>query len=288
MDKNTVVVNGNRIEKIRIKSIIAVVLVVLVIVSLYNIILIQTVNKKFAEEVTEFYKFNANTIFSIDKIFMYSSAGALENTEKRAIWNLNLYQYTDIAIYINNKSGKKLTSENSIKSLYIDNIKFGSVQEGNPKLYFKNVNEFGKCILKVDEDSQSQKKTESISDKLDYTIVNDGEIDYTKPQIYADASNPITLEYVNKDIKKNQIISDISQNLTYNGSILRQSGIVLSTISNYVSFNVNIINQYDQKFVANVYIDIPLEDTITGDTIYNGKFEKTLQKSNYIKFYRTK
>lgn len=288
MKKNVVVVNGNKTERIKTKLAIAIVLVTIAVFLLYNLILVIIVNKKFANEVSEFYKFNANTIFSIDKIYMYSSAGATENTTKKAIWNLNLYQYTDIAIYINNRSDKKLNNENSVKELYIDNIKFGDVQEGKPKLYFKNINDFGKSIIKVDEDSESKTNTQSIDSKLDYTIVNDGEIDYSKPQIYADCSNPITLEYINEDIKKNQIISDITQNLTYDGNLLRKSGIILSTISNYVSFNIHIKNQYDQEFIANVYIDIPLEDTVTGDTIYEGKFSKTIEKDDYIKFYRTK
>ena len=253
MKKNVVVVNGNKTERIKTKLAIAIVLVTIAVFLLYNLILVIIVNKKFANEVSEFYKFNANTIFSIDKIYMYSSAGATENTTKKAIWNLNLYQYTDIAIYINNRSDKKLNNENSVKELYIDNIKFGDVQEGKPKLYFKNINDFGKSIIKVDEDSESKTNTQSIDSKLDYTIVNDGEIDYSKPQIYADCSNPITLEYINEDIKKNQIISDITQNLTYDGNLLRKSGIILSTISNYVSFNIHIKNQYDQEFIANVY-----------------------------------
>jgi hypothetical protein len=53
-----------------------------------------------------------------------------------------------------------------------------------------------------------------------------------------------------------------------------------------VSFNINIINNYDQKFVANVYIDIPLEDTTTGDNIYKGKFVKKLENTNLIRFFR--
>lgn len=288
MKKNVVVIDGNKSEKMRTKSVVAIVLIALAVFLLYNMVLIYVINEKFANEVSEFYKFNANTIFSIDKIYLYSSAGATENAEKRAIWNLNLYQYTDIAIYINNKSDEKLTNENSIKELYIDNIKYGNVQYGTPLLYYKNINEFGKCIIKVDEDSENNESTQSISDKLSYTIVNDGELDYSKPEIYADCSSPITLEYVNKDIKKNQIISDIGQSLTYNGSLLRQSSIILSTIENYVSFTLQLTNQYDQKFIANIYLDIPLENTITGETIYDGSYTKIIEKDNYIKFYRTK
>ena len=118
--------------------------------------------------------------------------------------------------------------------------------------------------------------------------MNDGDVDYSKPQIYADASNPISLEYINSDIKKNQILSDISSDVTYDGSLLRRGSVVISDISSHISFNINIVNNYNQKFVANVYIDIPLEDTVTGDTIYNGKFVKKIESENYIKFFRIK
>ena len=53
-----------------------------------------------------------------------------------------------------------------------------------------------------------------------------------------------------------------------------------------MSFNITLTNYYNQKFVANVYIDIPLEDTTTGDNIYKGKFVKVLENTNLIKFFR--
>lgn len=67
-------------------------------------------------------------------------------------------------------------------------------------------------------------RSNKITDNLEFKVLNDGDIDYSKPQIYADASNPITLEYVNENIKENHIISDISSDLTYNGEILKNMG----------------------------------------------------------------
>ena len=83
-------------------------------------------------------------------------------------------------------------------------------------------------------------------------------------------------------------MSDISSDVIYDGSLLRKCGVVLSDISSYVSFNINIVNNYNQKFVANVYIEIPLEDTVTGDSIYNGRFVKKIEGTNLIKFFRIK
>ena len=142
--KTTVIINGNKSKNMKQK------ILAIIIIALFAIILggyaISTVymNKKFAEEVDAFYMLNAKTVFSIDEIYLYSSANAVENDETRPIWNLNLYQYTDIAITINNRSEETLNYENSIKELYIDNISYTPVEKGEQNLYFKDVNEFGK------------------------------------------------------------------------------------------------------------------------------------------------
>lgn len=290
-NKTTVVVNGNSSVNVRNKFFALIFLIIITVFLATHTTRTIIINNKFADEVNEFYKLNSKTVFSIDKIYMYSSASATENKVNRPVWNLNLFEYTDIAIYINSKSNDSLSNENTIKSLYIDNIKFGSPKLGEQNLYFKDINDFGKSIIKKNEESVDTKttiKTEAIKDKLEFSILNDGDIDYSKPQLYADTSNPISLEYVNTNIKKNQIVSDISSDVIYDGSLLRKCGVVLSDISSYVSFNINIVNNYNQKFVANVYIEIPLEDTVTGDSIYNGRFVKKIEGTNLIKFFRIK
>ncbi|MBR3134793.1 MAG: hypothetical protein IKG56_04965 [Clostridia bacterium] len=341
--QSTVIINGKKPHNIRRKLFFAIILTTIVAILLRYTIMIKISNDKFAKQASDFYRLNAQTVFSIDKIYMYSSANAIENKETRPIWNLNLYQYTDIAIYINNRSEDKLTYENSIKSLYIDNIKFTDVKNGQQSVYFKNINDFGKSIFTKrieesstpavqetlqeqasegsseetenntegqdeneeeddeentqeqvqEEDIVTQRKQiienlqkEKITDKLEFSILNDGDVDYSKPQLYTDCSNPITLEYVNNNIKENQIISDITNDIIYDGNILRRSGVILSDIACTMSFNITLTNYYNQKFVANVYIDIPLEDTTTGDNIYKGKFVKVLENTNLIKFFR--
>ena len=76
--------------------------------------------------------------------------------------------------------------------------------------------------------------------------------------------------------------------MVFNGTLLRKSGVILSEISTSVSFRITLINNYDQEFIANVYLEIPFEDTITGDTIYNGSFTKILEGKNMFKFLRIK
>ena len=285
-NKNTIVLSRKKKMNTKTKLILCILLIIFLIFSIRNIVMCQVANRNLAELADSFYMSNAKTVFSIDKIILYSSANAIKNEVTRPVWDLNVYQYTDIAIYINNHSDDELDSENAIKTLYIDNIKLNGVKKGEQSLYFKNAPDFGKSIystIEKKEDADSNK----IGDKLEFSVLNDGDINYEKRQIYADCSSPITLEYVN-NIVNNKIISDIENDVKYDGSILKRSGIVLSDIKSSISFRINLTNNYNQKYMANVYIEIPLEDSVTGDNIYSGKFEKKIEEENYSKFYRLK
>jgi len=285
-NKNTIVLSRKKKMNTKTKLILCILLIIFLIFSIRNIVICQVANRNLAEMADSFYMSNAKTVFSIDKIILYSSANAIKNEVTRPVWDLNVYQYTDIAIYINNHSDDELDSENAIKTLYIDNIKLNGVKKGEQSLYFKNAPDFGKSIystVEKKEDADSNK----IGDKLEFSVLNDGDINYEKRQIYADCSSPITLEYVN-NIVNNKIISDIENDVKYDGSILKRSGIVLSDIKSSISFRINLTNNYNQKYMANVYIEIPLEDSVTGDNIYSGKFEKKIEEENYSKFYRLK
>ena len=285
-EDNTVVVKSKRKMKAKTKLILCIILIIFQVLQYRNIAVTRIANSNLAKETEEFYLSNAKTVFSIDKIYMYSSANAIKNEVTRPIWNLNIYQFTDIAIYINNNSEDELTPENSIKSLYIDNVKINQAKKGEQFLYYKQLPDFGKSIYS-NLDKREDADAEKITDKFEFSILNDGDIDYSKKQIYADCSTPISLEYVN-NIVDNKIISDIENEVKYDGSILKRSGIVLSDLKNSISFRINLTNNYNQKFIANVYVEIPLEDSVTGDNIYSGKFEKTIEDKNYIKFYRVK
>ena len=84
-------------------------------------------------------------------------------------------------------------------------------------------------------DTNDNVETTSLNTDLSNSINNSYDIssaktlDYSKPQIYSDASNPITLEYMNL-IKSNYLVSDIENPLVYNGSLLKRASIDLSSI----------------------------------------------------------
>ena len=275
--KSLIVDNTKKQMSFPVKLIITIALIVLCIVMIVYSVKVYLINEEFAESVAEIARLNSKTVFSIDRIYLYSSADANSNETNKPIWDLDIFQFTDIALYINNRDEKGVTYENTIKSLTIDNVKFNDLETGTPKLYYKNVNDFAK--LDINEDNE-------IKDSMEFNIVNSGDADYTTPVIYSNCQNPITLEYVNSEMKEDTTISDISEPLTYDGTLLKKSGISLNSIKCNLSFRVTIVNNYNQKFVATVYIDIPLEDSFTNESIYDGKIIKNMENTNIVKFIR--
>lgn len=280
MKKKTLIIEDKNAEyrkKLYIKLAITIVLIILCIMLITSTIRVYIVNKEFANNMSEIAKLNSKTVFSIDRIYLYSSADAKSKETNKPIWDLDIYQYTDIALFINNRDSEGISYENTIKDLTIDNVKFNGLEVGNPKLYYKNVNDFAKLDIANENE---------IKDSMQFNVINSGDADYTKPTIYSNCQNPITLEYVNFNMKEETKISDISTPLTYDGSLLKKAGISLSTIKCTLSFRVTIVNNYNQKYVATVYIDIPIEDSFSNTNIYGGKIIKNIENTNIVKFVR--
>ncbi len=280
MKKKTLIIENTdkeRNKRFFTKFIITITLLILCVTSIIYIIKISLINKEFAESIAEISKINSKKVFSIDRIYLYSSADAKSKETNKPIWDLDIYQFTDIALYINNRDEEGITYENTIKELTIDDVRFNNLESGNPKLYYKNINDFAK--LDIIEENE-------IKDKTEYKIINSGNVDYSKPELYSNCQNPIILEYVNFNMKEETKISDINNPLIYDGSLLKKGGILLSKIKCTLSFKVTIINYYDQKYVATVYVDIPIEDTFGETSIYDGKIIKNIENTNIVKFVR--
>ena len=76
---------------------------------------------KYKNDISKLESTYTNRVFSVDKIIVYSSANATDSTTTKS--SLNISQFSDIAILITNNSNNIFTKENTIKDLYIDNIK---------------------------------------------------------------------------------------------------------------------------------------------------------------------
>ena len=160
--------------------------------------------KNFEQDILPFAKKNENTIFSIKKILLFSSADAKWKNSSASNFTIeNLYQYTDMAIFISNSSSEK-NLENTFKKVSINNINISSPLLGEPKLYFKSINNFAKSD--IIEDNQ-------ITDHLDFNISSQDEADLSTPTLYNNLANPITLSYINQNIKNPR-----SYSYGYNGT----------------------------------------------------------------------
>lgn len=235
----------------------------------------------FANEMIEIADENENSIFNIQKILLYSSANVIDNSKDHSLRNMSICQYSDLSIYIDNTSYiSELTNENTIKELYIDSIVINSSEDiGTKILNYKNPLDFGKY-----KNIQFPN-----NGRIDFNIINTNSenenTDYSRPTFYTDCSNPITLGYLNKDILTNYSVSENSSTVTFNGKVLKEANIELSTINYTLSFKIHIINNLNQKFVYNMSLNSDLNDSNGG--IYNGYIFKGKNTSgNEFRFFK--
>lgn len=225
----------------------------------------------FANEMIELADENENSVFNIQKILLYSSANAIDNSENQSLKDMNICQYTDLYIYIDNTSYiSDLTNENTVKNLYIDDIELSPTSNmGTKILNYKSPLDFGKY-----KNIQPPK-----NDRIDFNIINTNKEnesnDYSKPVFYTDCSNPITLGYLNKDILTNYSVTKDSNSVSFNGKVLKEANIDLKDINYTLSFKIHIINNLNQKFVYNLKLNVNLDDNNGGlynnGYIYRGK-----------------
>lgn len=201
-------------------------------------------------------KQTTNSPFKISKIIFYS--GIIPNCTSFSSndnWNLEISQYTDIAIYIDN-SNEVLSENNTISSLYIDNISYTKKpNKGTPSLYYQNPLKFATSTIYSDY---------IIDNHLNYNILNFDNSDnfnyYSSPTFFTDCSNPIVLKYVNSGIIKNYTFSNKNK-LVFNGSILKNSNIYLKDLNSQLSFTINIVSNSQKLYKYTANIDIPISNS---------------------------
>ena len=74
---------------------------IIVILALAYVAIAPQINKKSLE--LDLANKKTTNLFSIDKIVCYSNAFGIDTNENQGSWNLDLSQYTDLAIYLNSQ-----------------------------------------------------------------------------------------------------------------------------------------------------------------------------------------
>ena len=277
----------NKIKIKHPKIVFTILILILCVLSIlyYDLIFKKTYAKdEFTNQVVKIAEQNENPIFKIQKILIYSSANAIDKSENESLQDLSIFQYSDIAITLDNTSTVyDITNENTIKELYIDNISISTGSDkGNQYVMYKNPLDFAKY--------KEIKKSDS--DKIEYNIVNTNEqnnsTDYSTPTFYADCSNPISLEYMNQNIITNYAASSDSNTISFNGKVLQEAGIDLNDINYTLNFTINIVNNLNEKFICPVRLKVDLSGDDGG--IYKGyKYENTSVSGyeyNFIKIVK--
>lgn len=260
------------------KKIICIVIIIILIIILiflfqkiYNNLLYK---KNFEDSVISFAENNLETIFTINKVIFFSSCDSKNKSSSPTNFTIeNLYTYTDIALFIDNNSEEN-TLENTLKNVKIFNIKFTKEPTiGKPNLYYKSVENFAKS--EIDENN-------IIDKELKFEITSEDEADFSEPVLFNNCANPITLSYINQNIKSDYTMTDIENPITYNGKLLKRCGVSISSINASISFDIELENNKNQKFRTTVYFSIPFENE--EKSIYDGNI--TIKKDTNFNFYR--
>lgn len=248
----------------RIVLIIDIILLIMSINGYKYIYQTEQVKTIFVGEAVRFVEENSNPVFKINKLVLYSSAHAVDNSQDGRMEDIDISQFTDIAIYIDNKGKtEEITAENTINELYIDNLEI-KVHSGNGEkiLNYKNPKKFGKYTeLNNFQDN-----------RIDFNVVhsNDEQMGagFTDSVFYTDCSNPISLGYINKNILTNCAIGNVNGEVKFDGSILRNASVDLKSISGNIKMSIHIKNNQDEDFICNLELDNTFEDVENG--IYSG------------------
>lgn len=265
--------NNQKIEiKLNIKHLIALLTVVILIIGIFYIKIIGTkfTNYKFSNQTEKFATNNEQPIFKINKIVLYSSASAEDKSTGETLQDIDITQFTDISINIDNKSKiQELTEDNTIKSLYIDNMEIEYDSDiGERIINYKNPYIFGKYRSLEDVENN----------RVDFKIVGTNQendlANYDEPVFYADCSNPISLGYINKNIVKGYSVSENKNSVTFDGKLLKNANVKFDDLNCKIKFKIHLINNKNQEFVCYVLIDNDLNNR--NKEIYKGSVLKTL------------
>ena len=270
--KKRMILKDTNKKALQLLSLLLAILIVCIIIYIFFIENFF-IKKSFEKDNVNFSNLNETIPFSLNKIILFSSATANTNNINQSVLSLNISQYCDIGIYINN-TDKENTS---IQSLYISNISISNPELGTPCLYKKKVEDLGKCSF--DENS-------IVQDEFYFNVIDSNtEINYDNYEIYNNGTTPISLGFYNKDIKSDFLIDD--SEIEYNGTLLNRASIPLTSLKCNVSFRVNIITNLDEQYICNVSFDIPFKDE--KNSIYNdGYFTKEISGKEISKFVRIK
>lgn len=112
-------------KKKKIATIIIFLLFITIFILSYLRFQKYVLKNNFEKDILSFANKNDKTVFQVNKIVLFSNCDAKNKTASSTNFTIeNLYQYTDMAIFINNSSTEEKTLENTLQKVSIRNIQY--------------------------------------------------------------------------------------------------------------------------------------------------------------------
>lgn len=274
--------NKKRISR-KMVFLIDIFLLIISIICYKYIYKVETGKLIYSEQSEKFASQNKLPVFRIEKIILYSSANWTDNSNGK-LRDIDISQFTDIAIFINNLGTvDTITPENTVSKLYIDNISIeGKNENGEKILNYKNPLNSGKF---VDLENYNDNKIEF---KVPQNNEENENSDYNDSTFYTDCSNPILLGFVNKNILTGCMVDGTNASISGNGTILQMAGVNIDDLKAVIKFSIHLINNYGEEYLCNLEINNDLSsDNESEAGIYSGYVMKVIDtrdsKYNFLK-----
>ena len=117
-------------NKKKILAVIVFLLLIVVVIFAYLLSQKYVIKSNFERDILPFANKNDKTIFQVNKIILFSNCDAKNKTGSATNFTIeNLYQYTDLAIFINHSSTEEKTLKNTFKKVSINNIQYTTLPE---------------------------------------------------------------------------------------------------------------------------------------------------------------
>lgn len=254
-----------------LKIIFILILLIIICITIYfRFFKDLSIKNALEKDSINFSEANENIPFSLKKVILFSSATAESDSVNQQLC-LNISQYCDIGIYLNNIENENIL----ISSLYIDNININLPEIGTTYLYKKRISDLGKCSF--DENN-------IINDTMSFNVIDSNiDINYDNYELYSNGTSPISLGFYNKDIKTNFFPDN--PEIYYNGTLLKEASIPISSLKSNISFRINIITNLNEHYICNISFDIPFKND--DGSIYDiGYITKEFNSNQLNKFIK--
>lgn len=120
--------------------------------------------------------------------------------------------------------------------------------------------------------------------EIDFKVLDSEIQEYNEPFVYNNLSSPITLTYVNKDVKTNYQIKNSQTSIFYDGRLLKTANVGLTELACEITFKLTINTINNEEYQCKIHISIPLKTE--NATILDGSILQTIKLEGSGKFYQ--